>query len=247
MTSPISSLAELRLAVDADAPPAATQLELRAGLANDRMLRAQRATEQLDALIGGAADRQLGAGDLRVAVLGDSVGALVQLAQQCFHASPVDERRHDVQRERENSANVTGMEVQPDLQPAAQRMSRRMRRSTACRRHSSTMSCCRFAASMPFCARQPLGDEIDDGLLIRVAHRRSRAAHEERLVAAEQLRIDTAAQRRALDAARDCDADFRRALRDSVRDCLSSSNSSANSSARLPPSRFFEISTGMLR
>ncbi len=43
------------------------------------MLGRDRSAEQLDALVGAAADRQLGAGDLRVTVFGYSVGALVQL------------------------------------------------------------------------------------------------------------------------------------------------------------------------
>ena len=74
----LDDVAELQLggaaliAVDADAlPAAATELELRAGLADHRVLGRDRATEQLDALIRGAADRQLGAGDLRVTVLGE--------------------------------------------------------------------------------------------------------------------------------------------------------------------------------
>jgi hypothetical protein len=79
-----------------------------------------RATEQLDALIRGAADRQLGAGDLRIDVFGNSVGALVQFSEQCYHASPVDEGRHDVRHEREQQRERHGdVEIQPDLQPAA--------------------------------------------------------------------------------------------------------------------------------
>jgi hypothetical protein len=67
--------------VDAHAPTAATHdLELVALLAYDRVLRRDRPAEELDALIRGAADRQLFARNLRVVVLGNPVGALAQLA-----------------------------------------------------------------------------------------------------------------------------------------------------------------------
>ncbi len=136
-------------------------------------------------------------------------------------------------RARTSSAIVTGTWKYSQIfsQPCS-RMSRRMRRRTAWRRHSSTMSCCRFAASMPFCARgRRSGDEIDHGLLIGIAAPALRAPRTK----SESSPLNSCAYTpppsvvRSMLLATAIRLPARTSAR-ATRDCLSSSNSSANSS-----------------
>ena len=135
-----------------------------------------------------------------------------------------------------SSASVSGTWKYSQIfsQPRS-RMSRRIRRNTACRRHSDHDELLQIRRLGPLLrARQPVRDEIDDGLLIDVAQRRAFAiAHR------MSRRAPNSCALKPPPPTSYARCWYRRRLprpariaAPPLRACLSSSNNSANSSER---------------
>src|SRR5215510_1862928 len=114
---------------------------------------------------------------------------------------PVEERGQDVQDQRDQERDGHGhVEVEPHLQPASQAYvapDSAQYGLTTTQQDDELLQVRRLRTFLG--PRQPVSDKVDDGLLIGIRARSAFAAHEIRLVPAEELCVHAAAEARALD------------------------------------------------